>query len=210
MAGPPTATAALALLTATFPTGKARVRTFGVWSAMNAAGGALGVLIGGLLTEYAGWRWVMFVNVPMALCALVMAWRGIAAVLGDTRGGRPDALGAVLATAGMTLLVFGVVRTDQYPWTSPVTLTTLAVAAVLLAGFIHVERTTTREPLLRPGHGLGLLLRVPLPPTRPRDGSRSDRGHVPAVRARSGRRLRARHQTRLPSHPPDPDGGQTR
>ncbi|MCK2215954.1 MFS transporter [Actinomadura sp. ATCC 31491] len=60
------APAALALLTAAFPAGRARVRAFGVWSAMNAAGGALGVLIGGVLTEYAGWRWVMFVNVPMA------------------------------------------------------------------------------------------------------------------------------------------------
>jgi EmrB/QacA subfamily drug resistance transporter len=147
------APAALALLTATFPTGKARIRAFGVWSAMNAAGGALGVLIGGLLTEYASWRWVMFVSVPMAAGALVMAWRGVAADPPQTRSGRPDVLGAVLATAGMTLLVFGVVRTDQYPWTSPVTLTTLAISAALLAAFIYVERTTTRDPLIR----LGLL-----------------------------------------------------
>ncbi|MGI5488909.1 MFS transporter [Microtetraspora malaysiensis] len=145
------APAALALLTATFPTGKARIRAFGVWSAMNAAGGALGVLIGGLLTEYAGWRWVMFVNVPMALGALTLTWRGVAAGPPTAPGGRPDVLGAVLATAGMTLLVFGVVRTDQYSWTSPVTLTTLAVAAALLAAFIHVERTTAREPLIRLG-----------------------------------------------------------
>ncbi|MFF9625126.1 MFS transporter [Streptomyces griseosporeus] len=145
------APAALALLTATFPAGRARVRAFGVWSAMNAAGGALGVLAGGLLTQYAGWRWVMFVNVPMALCALALAWRGVTAAPPTARGGRPDVLGAVLATAGMTLLVFGVVRTDRYPWSSPVTVTTLAVAALLLAAFVHVERTTAREPLLRPG-----------------------------------------------------------
>ncbi|GAA2444078.1 MFS transporter [Actinomadura vinacea] len=145
------APAALALLAATFPEGKARIRAFGVWSAVNATGGALGVLIGGLLTEYAGWRWVMFVNVPMAACALALAWRGVAAGPPPRRGGRPDVPGAVLATAGMTLLVFGVVRTDQYSWTSPVTLTTLAVAAVLLAAFVHVERTTGREPLVRLG-----------------------------------------------------------
>src|SRR4051794_39682867 len=72
------APAALALLSATFPTGRARVRAFGVWSAMNAGGGALGVVIGGLLTEYASWRWVMFVNVPMAAGALALAWRGVA------------------------------------------------------------------------------------------------------------------------------------
>ncbi|WP_233358706.1 MFS transporter [Thermomonospora amylolytica] len=147
------APAALALLTAAFPAGKARIRAFGVWSATNAAGGALGVLIGGLLTEYAGWRWVMFVSVPMAACALALAWRGITAGPPAARGGRPDVLGAVLATAGMTLLVFGVVRTDRYAWASPVTLTTLAVAAALLAAFVHVERTTAREPLIR----LGLL-----------------------------------------------------
>src|SRR5690625_4584749 len=60
------APAALALLTATFPSGRARVRAFGVWSAMNATGGAVGVLAGGLLTQYAGWQWVMWVSAPMA------------------------------------------------------------------------------------------------------------------------------------------------
>ncbi|MFI6520977.1 MFS transporter [Spirillospora sp. NPDC050679] len=145
------APAALALLTSAFPAGKARVRAFGVWSAMNAAGGAFGVLMGGVLTEYAGWRWVMFVNVPMAAAALALAWRGVAAGPPVARTGRPDVLGAVLATGGMTLLVFGVVRTDRYAWGSPVTLATLAVAAALLAAFAQVERTTTREPLIRPG-----------------------------------------------------------
>ncbi|WP_157246832.1 MFS transporter [Nonomuraea typhae] len=145
------APAALALLATTFPEGRARVRAFGIWSATNAAGAAFGVLIGGLLTEYAGWRWVMFVNVPMAVGALALAWRGVAADPPAARGGRPDVLGAVLATAGMTLLVFGIVRTEEYPWTSPVTVTTLAVAAALLAAFVHVERTTGREPLIRLG-----------------------------------------------------------
>ncbi|WP_051951204.1 MFS transporter [Actinacidiphila yeochonensis] len=145
------APAALALLTATFPAGRPRVRAFGVWSATNAAGGALGVVIGGLLTQYAGWRWVMFVNVPMAGCALALAWRGVAGGRPAGRGGRPDLLGAALATSGMVLLVFGVVRTDRYAWTSAVTLTTLAAAALLLAAFVHVERTTAREPLIRPG-----------------------------------------------------------
>ncbi|WFB05780.1 MFS transporter [Streptomyces sp. LX-29] len=147
------APAALALLAATFPAGKARVRAFGVWSAMNAAGGAFGVLIGGLLTEYASWRWVMFVNVPMAAVALALVWRGVVAGPPPARRGRPDVAGAVLATAGMTLLVFGIVRTDQHAWTSTVTVTTLAAAVALLTAFVHVERTTGREPLVR----LGLL-----------------------------------------------------
>jgi EmrB/QacA subfamily drug resistance transporter len=145
------APAALALLTATFPTGKPRVRAFGIWSAMNAAGGALGVLIGGLLTEYVSWRAVMFVNVPMVAVAVVLAWRGVTTGSRPARTARPDVLGAVLATAGMTLLVFGVVRTDRYTWGSLVTIATLAVAAALLAGFVYVERTTTRDRLIRLG-----------------------------------------------------------
>ncbi|MEU8174466.1 MFS transporter [Microbispora hainanensis] len=145
--------AALAVLTVTFPSGKARVRAYGIWSAVNAAGGALGVLIGGALTQYAGWRWVMFVSVPMAAVALALAWRGVTGAPPTAPDRRPDVLGAILATAGMTLLVFGVVRTDQYAWTSPVTLTTLAAAVALLAAFVRVERTTTRDPLIR----LGLL-----------------------------------------------------
>ncbi|MEU8120381.1 MFS transporter [Spirillospora sp. NPDC049024] len=145
------APAALALLSATFPSGRERVRAFGIWSAMNAAGGAFGVLIGGVLTEYAGWRWVMLVNVPMTAVALALAWRGVASGPAPDRARRPDVLGAVLATAGMTLLVFGIVRTDRHGWTSPATLATLAAAAVLLAAFLWQERTTAREPLVRLG-----------------------------------------------------------
>jgi MFS family permease len=146
------APAALALLTATFPSGRERVRAFGIWSATNAAGGAFGVLVGGLLTQYVSWRGVMFVNVPMVVVAILLAARvhdrGTA-----PRGSRPDVLGGVLATAGMTTLVFWVVRTDRHPWSSATTLLTLALALALLAGFVYVEHTTRREPLLR----LGLL-----------------------------------------------------
>ncbi len=148
------APAALSLLTATFPEGRARIRAFGVWSAVNAAGGAFGVLAGGLLTEYLGWRWVMFVNLPMVAVALTLAVRSITPDRpAAAQRGRPDLLGTILVTAGVGLLVLGVVRTDQQPWTSAVTVTTLTTAALLLAAFIRVERTAAREPLLR----LGLL-----------------------------------------------------
>ncbi|MFI5793629.1 MFS transporter [Streptomyces sp. NPDC051677] len=145
------APAALALLASTFPGGKERVKAFGVWSAMNAAGGALGVLVGGLLTEYAGWKWVMFVNVPIVAVASALAWRGVADGRPAARRGAPDVLGAVLTTGGMSLLVFGVVRTDRHPWTSSTTLTTLAVAVLLLVAFVYVERSTTRDPMIRLG-----------------------------------------------------------
>src|SRR4051795_12854074 len=134
------APAALALLTATFPTGRARLRAFGVWSAVNAAGGAFGVVIGGLLTEYVSWRYVMFINVPIAAGAVALTCRGTTAGPPPLRGRRPDVLGAVLATAGITLLVLGVVRTDQHPWRSTATVATLAFAAALLGAFLHVER----------------------------------------------------------------------
>jgi EmrB/QacA subfamily drug resistance transporter len=147
------APAALSLLTATFPEGRARIRAFGVWSAVNAAGGAFGVLAGGVLTEYLGWRWVMFVNLPMVAVALALAVRSIAPDRPAARRGQPDVLGAILVTAGISLLVLGVVRTDQQPWTSAVTMTTLVIAALLLVAFVWVERTSAREPLLR----LGLL-----------------------------------------------------
>ena len=100
------------------PTGPARARAFGVWSAVNASGGAFGVVAGGLLTQYAGWRSVMFVNVPLVAVALVFAASRHRqrptdnAVDPDV----PILLGAALVTAGMSLLVLGVVRTDLHPW----------------------------------------------------------------------------------------------
>jgi len=145
------APAALALLSATFPAGRPRVRAYRVWAAMNAAGGALGVLIGRVLTEYAGWRWVMFVSVPMAAVALGLTRYGVATDPPGSPDGRPDVVGAVLATAGTALLVLGVVRTDRYGWTSSVTVGTLVSAVALLAAFVAVERRTTRDPLVRPG-----------------------------------------------------------
>ncbi|WP_107424842.1 MFS transporter [Streptomyces antioxidans] len=141
------APAALALLTTTFTEGPRRVRALGVWSATNAAGGALGVLAGGLLTEYAGWRWVMLINLPIVAAALAL----IAAVPAEGRPARrekPDVLGAVLATGGIGLLVLGVVRTDTHGWGSPATLGTLFAAAVSLTAFAFVE-SRAPAPLLR-------------------------------------------------------------
>ncbi|MEU3559802.1 MULTISPECIES: MFS transporter [unclassified Kitasatospora] len=150
------APAALAMLTTTFTEGPRRVRALGVWSAANAAGGALGVLAGGLLTEYASWRWVMLVNLPIVATALALLPAGGPAEETGTaqappvRRERPDVLGAVLATAGVGLLVFGVVRTDVRGWGSPATLGTLAAALALLTAFAVTEARTS-APLLRPG-----------------------------------------------------------
>ncbi|WP_231573750.1 MFS transporter [Streptomyces sp. e14] len=146
------APAALALLTTTFTEGPRRVRALGVWSAVNAAGGALGVLAGGLLTQYAGWRWVMLVNLPIVAAALALVLAGVPGDARPARRERPDVLGAVLVTGGAGLLVLGVVRTDTEGWGSPATWVALGVAAVLLAAFAVAE-SRSPAPLLR----LGLL-----------------------------------------------------
>ncbi|MFF8293506.1 MFS transporter [Streptomyces sp. NPDC016309] len=146
------APAALAMLTTTFAEGPQRVRALGVWSAVNAAGGALGVLAGGLLTEYAGWRWVMLINLPIVVAAVALIPAGVPAGTAPAQRERLDALGAVLATGGVGLLVLGVVRTDTLGWGSPLTWATVAAAAVLLAAFVFAE-SRVAAPLLR----LGLL-----------------------------------------------------
>jgi EmrB/QacA subfamily drug resistance transporter len=144
------APAALAMLTTTFTEGRRRIRALGVWSAVNAAGGALGVLAGGLLTEYAGWRWVMLVNLPIVASALALVPAGVPAGTPPAQGQRLDVPGAALATGGIGLLVFGVVRTEAVGWGSPATLATLAAAAVLLVAFALAE-SRAPAPLVRPG-----------------------------------------------------------
>ncbi|UGT54702.1 MFS transporter [Nocardia asteroides] len=144
------APAALATLTTTFPEGPARVRALGVWGGVNAAGGALGVLVGGLLTEYADWRWVMLVNIPIVAVTLLATAAGVPADRPAAGPERLDVLGAIAATGGIGLLVTGVIRTDQLGWFAAETGVTLAAAAALLAAFVVIERRA-RNPLLRLG-----------------------------------------------------------
>ncbi|MES9593198.1 MFS transporter [Streptomyces sp. NPDC094045] len=141
---------AFALITLAFPAGPARSRALGLWGMAGAAGGAVGVLAGGVLTDAAGWRAVMLVNVPIVAFALVGAARS--GLRGGTvrTGARLDVAGALLATAGTTLLVLGLVRTSTDAWGSARTLGTLGAAALLLVAFVVVELRTA-NPLLRPG-----------------------------------------------------------
>jgi EmrB/QacA subfamily drug resistance transporter len=147
------APSSLAVLTATFPSGRARVRAFGIWGAMNAAGGAVGVLAGGLLTQYADWRWVMFANVPMVAITLLLVSREVRRSDPEAARGLPDIAGGLLATAGAGLLVLGIVGSDRIGWATLQTWATIAAGLLLLAGFAWVEARWAREPLLR----LGLL-----------------------------------------------------
>ncbi|GAB3744501.1 DHA2 family efflux MFS transporter permease subunit [Amycolatopsis oliviviridis] len=129
---------ALAILTATF-TGPARARAFGLWGGLSGAAGATGVLLGGLLTSTLNWRWVFLVNVPVLVVVAVLTLRRVSAVRSSARPPL-DLWGAITVTTGLGLLIFGIVKSEQSGWGSPVTLSTLAAGVVLLVAFLLVER----------------------------------------------------------------------
>jgi EmrB/QacA subfamily drug resistance transporter len=139
--------AALSILTTTFKEGPERNAALGVWGGMGALASASGVLLGGLLTEGPGWRWVMFVN-PIAS---VLVLGGIFALLSGERPrsqrGSFDIPGTILATGGMLLLVFTLVKAPDQGWGSGRTIAELAGAAALLVGFVLNERRA-RKPLM--------------------------------------------------------------
>ncbi|MFT4262076.1 MAG: MFS transporter [Nocardioides sp.] len=141
----------LTVITTSFAEGPERRRALGVWAAVMGVGGAAGVLLGGALTEWLDWRWVFFVNVPIAAVAVPLAVAGIR----NLHRGRPrlDVAGAVLVTAATTSLVYAVVRTDRHGWGSAHTLGFLGLAVALGAAFVLVEARFAAEPLVR----LGLL-----------------------------------------------------
>ena len=139
------APAALALLTNIFPEGPARVRAIGLFTTVSAAGGATGLVAGGLITEWASWRGVMFVNVPIGIAVLVLG----SLVLGETerRHGRFDLPGALSSTLGMSALVLGLVEAGTRGWDAPITMVSLTAGVLLLAAFVRVE-ATAQEPIL--------------------------------------------------------------
>lgn len=136
---------ALALLATTFTEPAARARAFGLFAAMAASGGAVGLLLGGVLTDYASWRWALFINAPIGLLVLVLAPR----VLDESQGSgaKLDLPGAVTVTAGMSTLVYGLTKAADDGWDSTVTIVTLAIAVALLAAFVLVEHLSA-HPLM--------------------------------------------------------------
>jgi EmrB/QacA subfamily drug resistance transporter len=147
----------LTVIMTTFPAGAARHRALAIWGATAGAGGAIGVLLGGVLTGELGWRWVLFVNVPVAAVAMALARISIPGRR-PVRRGRPDVTGAALITLAIFSLVFAVVRTDEYAWGSPWTLLPLAVAVAAGGAFVVFEQRLTAAPLVR----LGILRDRPL------------------------------------------------
>ena len=139
--------AALSIITTTFAEGAERNRALGIWGAVAGAGGAAGVLLGGILTSGLSWRWVLFVNVPIGIAAAALAPRTLVESRAENGARTFDLPGAVTVTAGLTLLVYAIVDAVNVGWGSSTTLFRLAGAAVLLIAFLIIE-SRQRHPLM--------------------------------------------------------------
>ncbi|MFD6114267.1 MFS transporter [Streptomyces yangpuensis] len=135
----------LALITTTFAEGPERNRAFGVFAAVSAGGGAIGLLAGGMLTEWLDWRWVLFVNVPIGVLIAVLTPLYISE--SERHPGRFDIAGALTSTGGMASLVYGFIRASEQGWRDRLTLGSFAAALVLLALFVVIE-SQAREPII--------------------------------------------------------------
>ena len=133
-----TSPAVLARITTMFPEGRERARALGLFTAVSFGGNAGGLIAGGMLTQWASWRWVMFVNVPIGLAVLLVAY----VVLPETprRRGRFDLTGGLTSTVGVTALVYGFIRAASNGWADAVTEIAFVAGAALLAAFVITER----------------------------------------------------------------------
>jgi len=142
------APAALSLVTVAFTEPKERAKAFGVFGALSGAGAAIGLILGGILTDGPGWRWVMWVNVPFAIVTAIFA---IIIVRESKAAGHPhfDIPGAALATFGLLALVYGLSRVSsvQHGWADPWVIASLLLGVILLVAFVLFERRTD-HPLL--------------------------------------------------------------
>ena len=139
--------AALAILTTTFQDGEERNKALGIWGAIAGMGGAVGVLLGGVLTDKVSWEWIFFINVPVGVAVIAFGQRLLQESKVEMETRSFDVLGAITVTGGLTALVYGLVTTATHSWTSATVLGSLAAAAVLLALFAAVE-TRAASPLL--------------------------------------------------------------
>jgi EmrB/QacA subfamily drug resistance transporter len=132
--------AALSIITTTFRDGSERNKALGVWGAVAGSGGAAGVLLGGILTEYAGWEWVLWVNVPIGIAAALLAPMLVRDSRAESETRSFDLGGAISVTVGLSLLVYALVDATDAGWGSVQTIGLLGVAAGLIAAFITIER----------------------------------------------------------------------
>ena len=132
--------AALSIITTTFAEGPDRTKALGVWSAIAAGGAAFGLLLGGILVEVLSWEWIFFVNVPVGIAAFVFSLRHVPESQGAAASTtRFDIAGAVSVTAGLIVLVYGIVKAESFGWGSARTLGLFA-AAIVAAGRVRGHR----------------------------------------------------------------------
>ncbi|MFJ9175750.1 MFS transporter [Streptomyces sp. NPDC102360] len=132
----------LALIATTFPEGPERNRAFGVFASVSAGGGAVGLLAGGMLTDWLDWRWVLFVNVPIGVLIALLAPRYIKE--SQRHPGRFDLPGAFTSTLGMAALVYGFIRAASEGWSDGLAIASFGAAVVLLIAFVAIERRTSQ------------------------------------------------------------------
>ena len=138
------APAVLALIVSGFPEGRERTRALGIYMGVITGGSSLGLVLGGVITEWLSWRWVLFINVPIGIAVLAIAPLFVAET--PRQAGRFDLAGAVTSTAGVASLVYGFVRAAANGWGDHLTLAAFGAAAVLLAGFLVIE-SRVRQPI---------------------------------------------------------------
>ncbi|MEJ8643955.1 MFS transporter [Streptomyces sp. MS1.HAVA.3] len=141
------APAALSLLAVMFTDARERAKAFGIYGAIAGGGGAVGLILGGFLTEYLNWRWTFFVNIPFAIVAAVGAWLVIREPAGSRNRAPLDIPGVVLSTLGLVALVYGFTRAESEGWSDALTVGMFVGSAVLLAAFVLVE-SLVKSPLL--------------------------------------------------------------
>jgi EmrB/QacA subfamily drug resistance transporter len=139
--------AALSIVTTTFSDGAERNRALGVWGAVAGSGGAAGVLLGGILTEYVGWEWVLWVNVPIGIGAALLAPRLILESHAEHETRHFDFWGAASVTAGLSVLVYALVEAPDAGWGSGQTIGLLGLALALIAAFVAIE-LRSKAPLM--------------------------------------------------------------
>jgi EmrB/QacA subfamily drug resistance transporter len=140
--------AALSIITTTFSEGKERTQALGIWSAIAAGGGAVGLVIGGWLTQDFSWRWVFFINLPIGIVTAALALRFIANSRAEQRPETVDIAGATTVTGGLLVLVYDIVKAQEYGWTSGRTLGLFVAAIALLVAFVVIE-SRSKAPLIR-------------------------------------------------------------
>jgi len=142
--------AALSIITTTFAEGEDRTKALGVWSAIAAGGGAFGLLLGGVLTDLLSWEWIFFVNVPIGIATALLAIRHVPESRAVGHKGGVDLPGAVAVTAGLVVLVYAIVKAEDFGWGSGRTLGLAAIGFALLAAFVVIQQRS-KAPLIRLG-----------------------------------------------------------